>query len=68
MAANIGLVWSRADRLCLLNIWWDEDIEGQLQGNHRNSHVSHRVAELLALQGQEGYERTTEQCRNFICS
>ena len=44
-----------------------EDIEGQLQGNregnHRNSQVYHPVAELLALQG---YERTTDQCRNKL--
>ena len=56
---NRGTVWSRQERLCLLNIWRDEDIEGQLQGNHRNSHVYSRIAELLAV---HGYERSTDQC------
>jgi hypothetical protein len=52
MAANIGrsTVWSRAERLLLLNIWCDEDIEGQLQGIHRNLPVYARIGELLAEQ------------------
>ncbi|XP_064645955.1 zinc finger and SCAN domain-containing protein 20-like [Lineus longissimus] len=67
MAANLqrSPAWSRDERLALLRIWRDEDIEGQLQGNHRNSHVYSRIAELLKL---EGYDRTTDQCRNKLKS
>ncbi|XP_064641285.1 uncharacterized protein LOC135496091 [Lineus longissimus] len=35
------------------------------KGNHRNSHVYSRIAELLKL---EGYDRTTDQCRNKLKS
>jgi hypothetical protein len=47
MAVNRGAVWSRRERLLLLQIWRDEDVEGQLQGLHRNHAVYSNVADLL---------------------
>ena len=58
-----GNVWSRGERLLLLQVWRDEDVEGQLQGCHRNITVYTRLAELMGLQG---FERTPTQCRNKL--
>ncbi|XP_064643020.1 myb/SANT-like DNA-binding domain-containing protein 7 [Lineus longissimus] len=66
MANNRGSVWARAEILLLLNIWRDEDVEGQLQGMHRNLPIYNRVSELLEVRG--GFKRTPEQCRNKLKS
>jgi hypothetical protein len=58
-----GSVWSKAERLFLLEIWRDEDVEGQLQGSHRNYGIYTRLSELMTLQG---YPRSPEQCRNKL--
>ena len=63
MAANQGrgTVFSKPERLLLLQLWRDEDVEGQLAGCHRNITVYTRLSELMGLQG---YDRTAEQCLN----
>jgi hypothetical protein len=52
--------WSPEETIALIEVWRDEDIEGQLSGIHRNIPVMGRVAELLR---DRGYERTGPQCR-----
>jgi hypothetical protein len=67
MAAAIGrgVVWGNDEVLALIDIWRNEDIEGQLQGMHRNLPLYHRVTDLLAVRG---YERTAEHCRSKMKS
>jgi hypothetical protein len=60
-----GVVWGNDEVLALIDIWRNENIEGQLQGMHRNLPFYHHVADLLAVRG---YERTAEQCRSKMKS
>jgi hypothetical protein len=59
-ANNRGAVWANGEIDALYNVWWAEDIEGQLASLHRNLPVYARVAELLAI---KGCDRSPEQCR-----
>ena len=62
---NRGAVWSEKEKLDLISIWKEEDVEAQLRVVHRNLPIYQRVAELHNLRG---YERTPEQCRNKMKS
>jgi hypothetical protein len=39
---NRGAVWEIAETIALINIWKDENIEGQLEGLHRNLPIFQR--------------------------
>ncbi|XP_064642788.1 uncharacterized protein LOC135497052 [Lineus longissimus] len=62
MAAR-GETWGIPERLLLLQIWRDEDVEGQLTGVHHNTPVYDQVAARL---NRNGYNRTGAQCRSKI--
>ncbi|XP_069569719.1 ATP-dependent (S)-NAD(P)H-hydrate dehydratase isoform X2 [Brachyistius frenatus] len=67
MQANTtrGFLWSDVETRTLLNIWGEQDIQAALDGNFRNSFVYRDVSRRL---GAMGFERTPEQCREFIDS
>lgn len=55
--------WGKEETLKLIAIWADERVQAQLEGCHRNRDVFEQIAKLL---GEEGYERTYEQCREKL--
>ena len=63
MAAR-GETWGAQERLLLLQIWRDDDVEGQLADVHHNQPVYDQVATRLNETG--GFNRTGTQCRSKI--
>ena len=60
-----GAIWSEAEKIDLIEVWKEQDVEAQLEGVHRNLPIYQRVAEVLNLRG---HDRTAKQCRNKMNS
>ena len=55
--------WSKEETYKLIEVWGDDKIQAQLEGCKRNQDIFAKISSELS---KEGYERTTQQCRDKI--
>eukprot|EP00118_Oscarella_pearsei_P022070 m.251737 g.251737 ORF g.251737 m.251737 type:complete len:149 (+) comp40338_c0_seq24:624-1070(+) len=59
----VKMAWMDAECRCLIELWGEDDVQGQLEGCKRNREVYGRLARKMR---EKGFERTGEQCREKI--
>lgn len=61
--AGKGSLWSTSEVECLLEIWSNESIQGQLDKTHRNAEIFGRISAYLS---SHGHQRSLDQCRDKV--
>ena len=60
LPADRGATWSIEEVELLLDLWGEEEVQRQLDGSTRNSHIFDNIVKRLLA---AGYTRTASQCR-----
>ena len=61
--SRVVIINGRLEQRRNVEIWGDDEIQAQLEGCKQNQDVFAKISSELS---KEGYERTTQQCRDKI--